>query len=552
MVYVYIKGLLAVVIVFAALHTFRFMFSTSYYLSARTSLEAFRAGTWTCELDKRLVVHLRQEIRSKEKLLKYREKVINTLRKQISMLNVTETVNSPSTAAVNVSIAKKKRALDKSVDALHTKEVVMQKKAGEGLEQAKTATSEPTPFPENLDKIASTGQRPCCMALKRMSDILRQYMDITRDLKHQVAIYEQTNITEKLIRYGEVVKKQTIAKNCSSYFLPKRVEKQKDEIYMTSDMHAVYEAQPLYMKPKQNIGNFGAKHRNADLKAALNWGLKEFNKKMKENGEKSKVTDVIFKSDPMKGNQYIFTIKTKKGKTFNIPVLRPLGPYILDGKITDQSAKIRQLINIILPLSGRAESLDKFIQMFREICVEHGENVFLTVVIYGNTTSSIKLKERIVQFSKNTKFAGIDIMRKDLPFSRGRALDDGVKRWNGNKNVLMFFCDVDVSFDRNFLRRCRINTQPNKQVYYPIIFSQYNPYISRRNESNRYSVEIDEESGTWRPLGFGMTCMYRSDYLKVGGFNLKIKGWGGEDNDLFSRYLFFKFDSYLIRSFFVK
>lgn len=34
-----------------------------------------------------------------------------------------------------------------------------------------------------------------------------------------------------------------------------------------------------------------------------------------------------------------------------------------------------------------------------------------------------------------------------------------------------------------------------------------------------------------------MTCQYRADYLRVGGFDLNIEGWGTEDLGLYQRYL---------------
>ena len=34
-----------------------------------------------------------------------------------------------------------------------------------------------------------------------------------------------------------------------------------------------------------------------------------------------------------------------------------------------------------------------------------------------------------------------------------------------------------------------------------------------------------------------MTCQYRSDYLRVGGFDLNIEGWGSEDLGLYERLL---------------
>ena len=34
-----------------------------------------------------------------------------------------------------------------------------------------------------------------------------------------------------------------------------------------------------------------------------------------------------------------------------------------------------------------------------------------------------------------------------------------------------------------------------------------------------------------------MACMYNEDYKRVGGFNLNIKGWGGEDVDLYIKHV---------------
>ena len=533
MMNIYVKVLFGSALTFAALQVFHLIFSNSHYMRGQASLESFRAGSWSCELDKQLVLHLRKEIKDKEKLLKYREKVINTLRKTVLRLNRTTENETGPLPLPQVKSVIRKRSFSKNDEnrnmSEHDSKMSIKEK---GVKQDKSYT----PFPDKLDEVARNGTKPCCMALKRMSDILRQYIDTIRDLKHQVAIYEQTNVTAKLLRYGEIVKRQTIAKNCSTYFIPKRVEKQKDELFLSSDLHSIFEAQPLYMEPKQKIGNFGAKHRNIDLKTAWSWAVKELKKYSKDKSEKTlEPLDILFNGDPLKGNQYIFTARTKSGKVFTVPVLRPLGPYISDGKIMEQTARLKELINIIVPLSGRSHSLEKFLHMFHEVCTKNKENIFLTIVIYGNSTTAAKLKHTINEFAKKSHIIGYDIMRQDLPFSRGRALDDGVNRWNGKRNVLMFFCDIDVTFDRNFLRRCRANTRAGKQVYYPILFSQYNPQISKKSKTDKHTVEVDSESGTWRPLGFGMTCIYRADYLKVGGFNLKIKGWGGEDNDLFNR-----------------
>ena len=527
----YFKILLATILFIVAFQTFRFMFSTSYYLSARTSLEAFRAGTWSCELDRRLVINLRTEIREKDKLLKYREKVINSLRKRIALLNTTVSGEKEGDSTKN-GIQNRKHSLEFSEEVTLKRGRIRRN----STEKEMTAGGNPTPIPQDLEKVINNGKKPCCVALKRMSDLLRRYIDSVTDLKQQVASYEQTNITAKLVRYGEVVRKQTVAKKCSTHFLPTKVDKQKDELYLASDIDHVYEAIPLYMSPKQRIGNFGAKHRNVDLRNALDWVVSEFDGRWREKNEKAqRVVDVLFQADPLQGNKYIFTLQSSSGRMFKYRVLRPLGPYISEGRIVEQTMRTKELIDIIVPLSGRPAALKGFLKMFQHVCIKNKENVFLTLIMYGNTTSTKELKDIVYRFTRATGFTAFDILRRNEPFSRGRALDDGVKRWNGRNDVLLFFCDVDVTFGTDFLRRCRTNTEVTKLVYYPILFSQYNPSMSGRNTFELHSVEIDAESGTWRPLGFGMVCMYQSDYLKVGGFNLDIKGWGGEDNDLFNR-----------------
>ena len=37
--------------------------------------------------------------------------------------------------------------------------------------------------------------------------------------------------------------------------------------------------------------------------------------------------------------------------------------------------------------------------------------------------------------------------------------------------------------------------------------------------------------------GYGISCMYKTDYSSIGGFNTGIQGWGGEDDDIYSRHV---------------
>jgi len=198
----------------------------------------------------------------------------------------------------------------------------------------------------------------------------------------------------------------------------------------------------------------------------------------------------------------------------------------------------RELINIIVPITGRATQLQNFLRDLYHAAIEPKENIYLTVVIYGKDPDN-HIKTTVRQWSKEHNFGNYDVLKKDRPFNRGRALHDGIMRWNGNERVLFFLCDIDIKFNNPFLNRCRKYAQPGQSVYMPIVFSLYNPNIVFGSDEVRLAskaLNISENTGTWRPLGYGMVCTYKKDYLKSNGFNLKIDGWGGEDVSLYHRF----------------
>ncbi|XP_077332324.1 chondroitin sulfate N-acetylgalactosaminyltransferase 1 [Lithobates pipiens] len=246
----------------------------------------------------------------------------------------------------------------------------------------------------------------------------------------------------------------------------------------------------------------------------------------------------IYRTERDKGTLYELTFKGERSQEFKRLVLfRPFGPVL---KVKNEKLNMANvLVNIIVPLSKRADKFQQFMHNFKEVCINQDKRVHLTVVYFGKEQVQ-EVKAILENTSKAANFKNYTFIQLNEEFSRGKGLDIGARAWKGN-NVLLFFCDVDIYFNAEFLNTCRINTQPGKRVFYPVLFSQYNPAIIYGHHDAIPPIDqqlvIKKDTGFWRDFGFGMTCQYRSDFINIGGFDLDIKGWGGEDVHLYRKYL---------------
>lgn len=246
----------------------------------------------------------------------------------------------------------------------------------------------------------------------------------------------------------------------------------------------------------------------------------------------------IYRTEKDKGTLYELTFKGDHKHEFRRLVLfRPFGPIM---KVKKEKLNMANtLINVIVPLAKRVDKFRQFMQNFRETCIQQDGRIHLTVVYFGKEEMN-EVKGILENTSKAANFRNFTFIQLSGEFSRGKGLDVGARSWKGS-NVLLFFCDVDIYFTSEFLNTCRLNTQPGKKVFYPVLFSQYNPGIIYGHHDAVPPLEqqlvIKKETGFWRDFGFGMTCQYRSDFINIGGFDLDIKGWGGEDVHLYRKYL---------------
>ncbi|GAB6032439.1 Chondroitin sulfate synthase 1 [Chamberlinius hualienensis] len=225
-------------------------------------------------------------------------------------------------------------------------------------------------------------------------------------------------------------------------------------------------------------------------------------------------------------------------------------------------------INFILPLSGRWTVFQRFMENFEEVCIKHPKfEVTLTVILFPSTHSDSLLNNatctnvKLLLNNLMTKYGvkHLEVEERSGSFSRAVALEVGASRFG--LDDLLLFVDVDMHFDHFFLHRVCSNTIFGKQIYFPIVFSQYDPFLipgtnndeTPDNLFNNYEDEngdemtlnnqlhsryqINSNLGYWRIFGFGIVSLYLGDLKKVGGLDTNIQGWGQEDVDLYDKVL---------------
>ncbi len=203
-------------------------------------------------------------------------------------------------------------------------------------------------------------------------------------------------------------------------------------------------------------------------------------------------------------------------------------------------------IHFILPLAGRFQTFLQFMRNVEEACLQFNEKVALVVMLFHSDTDD--RTEDTMDFMRTLQARypkhDLRVVQVKGSFSRAIALQQGASLFA--KDALLFFVDVDIYISKESLDRIRRNTLQNKQVYYPIVFSQYDPKIvcdetgvleTAKCQERTSPFSFSQDYGYWRQFGFGIVSIYRSDLLKVGGLDTSIQGWGKEDVDLFHRVL---------------
>ncbi|VDI54969.1 chondroitin sulfate synthase [Mytilus galloprovincialis] len=194
-----------------------------------------------------------------------------------------------------------------------------------------------------------------------------------------------------------------------------------------------------------------------------------------------------------------------------------------------QGRQSLEIIHFILPLAGKVPVFKRFIENYAEVCLKTKKMTQLYIAVFNSESDSSLIKSLISivgQYQKRYAGADIEVIYADGTFNRARALDHGMSKLS--EDSLLFFIDVNILFDRDVLLRICFITIKNIQVYYPIVFSQYNPSLisSISDSCDTKLTNIKSDHGYWRSMGYVMVSTYKRDLLSVGGLDTSIKGWG--------------------------
>lgn len=203
---------------------------------------------------------------------------------------------------------------------------------------------------------------------------------------------------------------------------------------------------------------------------------------------------------------------------------------------TEDIRPTKETVNFILGLSGRLIPFKRFMVTFEDVLLKKKAKVSLVVAYFSEKEPGTK--QRRIFDSLKKKYPDIFLKWIDMEGHFSRALSLSVGSAQHEKTSLLFFCDVDLVISAEFVDRCRANTIRGKQVYYPVVFSQFAPEVAFYKEQQPITAFVySKNAGFWRHYAFGITCQYRSDFDAIGGFDTTIQGWGMEDVELYDRYV---------------
>lgn len=258
---------------------------------------------------------------------------------------------------------------------------------------------------------------------------------------------------------------------------------------------------------------------------------KEASEGMKvSHGGKSNVMveSILQRVDPNRGIDYFMQLidrgstENSSPRTVFYHTLREVAPPRLTSIESPNCATIK--VNFVIATPPVSRGFQRFMLSFENSFLARNppELVSLLVILYSD--GKFKKYDKDL-FSVVTL---LDLYRKKYPeadlrlittrrlYSRKETVEIASKEYPSYE--LLFLADIHIDFSLQFIERCRMNAVENQQVYFPMVFSPYDPaefHKSRVLHPYATKFKIGKETGAWMPESFHLVCVFNYDLSKV-------------------------------------
>jgi chondroitin sulfate synthase len=207
-------------------------------------------------------------------------------------------------------------------------------------------------------------------------------------------------------------------------------------------------------------------------------------------------------------------------------------------------------LNLIVVSYNKDEALLRFIHNFDHQVLNYSnrQQYFTLTILYFSPQSSLidLINQLSVRYPSIIRL--VIINKTQHVYNRGLGRQLALQYFTNNQ--LLFFLDVDIIFTRNALmntRRLLIHQLAISSctIYFPIIYSFFSN-IWRVND--RQTDDIRTDFGLFSIYGFGNVAVRKGDLDRIGGWELNNYDWGGEDVNLFQRFVNISAECYIFRA----
>ena len=258
-------------------------------------------------------------------------------------------------------------------------------------------------------------------------------------------------------------------------------------------------------------------------------------------GDNLVVESIFQRVDPSRGIDYFLQLADlDKNKSSHLTIksefyhaLREIEPPRVVSMNSPNCGSIK--VNFVVATPPVSRGFQRFMLSFENSFLARNppELVSLLVVLYSD--GKFKKYDKDL-FSVVTL---LDLYKKKYPkgdlrlittrnsYSRRETIEIASKEYPTYE--LLFLADIHIDFSMQFIERCRMNAVENGQVYFPMVFSPYDPvefHKSRIKFPYATKFKIGENMGAWIPESYHLVCVFNYDLIKVLNQNRE----GGEKN----------------------